>query len=407
MPITRRHQVCFSSSESDSDYGFEEEEEDEEDEEDKLALQTKSKKPKHTHVIVEVNQLELAIAQLQCKKCRSAIELKLNTVCIATDMSVVCTNDKCTFIIQCPPAGTTMHVNDRNGNYERNTDFAINVLFVLGFISMGDGSVEAARLLGLLGLPNDTTMESRSFFIIERGLGPVIWSLCQEILLENLINEVKLSMKEQLGDAYDVNDFNLWKASLTDQSIVIMESKKPKIDLSYDMAWQQKGSSHSYDSQSGHGTMMGRHTRKVVALDIKCKLCKVCDCFVRRKDQTKPLEVHHWCWRNHDGSSGAMEAASCLALVVDIYNQTNVVIGRLCCDNNSSVRADCQWSNKDYMTHHGVDEVPMVPIRVGPNKGKLQPRPDKGKLPGNVPEPTFVADPNHRRKGLTGDLIAL
>jgi hypothetical protein len=37
----------------------------------------------------------------------------------------------------------------------------------------------------------------------------------------------------------------------------------------------------------------------------------------------------------------------------------------------------------------------------------MQDRLDKGKLPGNVPEPIFVADPNHRRKGLTGELIAL
>jgi hypothetical protein len=37
----------------------------------------------------------------------------------------------------------------------------------------------------------------------------------------------------------------------------------------------------------------------------------------------------------------------------------------------------------------------------------MHPRPDKGKLPAHVPEPLFVADPNHRRKGLTGELIKL
>jgi len=41
------------------------------------------------------------------------------------------------------------------------------------------------------------------------------------------------------------------------------------------------------------------------------------------------------------------------------------------------------------------------------NKGELQERPDKGKLPANIPEPYFVANPNHRRKQLTGELIAL
>jgi hypothetical protein len=59
------------------------------------------------------------------------------------------------------------------------------------------------------------------------------------------------------------------------------------------------------------------------------------------------------------------------------------------------------------LINNNTEELPLVPIRVGKNKGKLQPRPDKGKLPGNVPEPLFVADPNHRRKGLTGELIKL
>jgi hypothetical protein len=49
----------------------------------------------------------------------------------------------------------------------------------------------------------------------------------------------------------------------------------------------------------------------------------------------------------------------------------------------------------------------MVAKCVGINKGKLQPRPDKGKLPGHVPEPQFVADPNHCGKTLNGELIKM
>jgi hypothetical protein len=71
------------------------------------------------------------------------------------------------------------------------------------------------------------------------------------------------------------------------------------------------------------------------------------------------------------------------------------------------IRADCQWSNADYLKNYNTTTVPKVPITKGPNKGKLQDRPDKGKLPAHVPEPLFVADPNHRRKGLTGELIKL
>jgi hypothetical protein len=71
------------------------------------------------------------------------------------------------------------------------------------------------------------------------------------------------------------------------------------------------------------------------------------------------------------------------------------------------MRADCKWSNANYLINHNTDILPLVPIRVGKNKGKLQPCPDKGKLPGHVPEPLFVADPNHCRKTLTGELLKL
>jgi hypothetical protein len=58
-----------------------------------------------------------------------------------------------------------------NDNYERSSDYAVDVLYILGFISMGDGCTEEARLLGPFGLPNNTTMESRSFTIIEERIG--------------------------------------------------------------------------------------------------------------------------------------------------------------------------------------------------------------------------------------------
>jgi hypothetical protein len=71
------------------------------------------------------------------------------------------------------------------------------------------------------------------------------------------------------------------------------------------------------------------------------------------------------------------------------------------------MRADCKWSNANYLINNNTDILPLVPIRVGKNKGKLQRCPDKGKLPGHVPEPLFVADPNHCRKTLTGELLKL
>jgi hypothetical protein len=57
------------------------------------------------------------------------------------------------------------------------------------------------------------------------------------------------------------------------------------------------------------------------------------------------------------------------------------------------------------MLNTGTTTVPKVLVSKGPNKGtKQQYQPDKGKLPGCIPEPSFVANPNHRKKVLTGEL---
>jgi hypothetical protein len=292
-----------------------------------------------------------------------------------------------------------MHDDEKYSSYERMTDYAINVLYVLGFISVGDGATEAGRLLGLMGLPNDTTMMNRSFGMIEERIGVFVRELCESIISDNIDEEAKASMSEF--------DYNVWKMWSKDPTLgALPVERRPHLDGTYDMAWQQKGSGHQYNSQSGHGTLFGCKTRKIIGLVIKSKLCCYCSSFKRKNPGLEDVPPH-LCWMNHDGSSGSMESIGAVEVVVESFDKWKVVIKRLCCDDDSSIRADCQWSNADYMKNNNTDVVPQVPISKGKNKGKLQPRPDKGKLPAHVPEPDFVADPNHRRKGLVGDLIKL
>jgi hypothetical protein len=359
------------------------------------------KKPSNSRVLLELSQLDKVFDELGCPKCGEPIELKLRTLCIATSIGFKCT--KCDYLLHPQqPSRTTMHEEQEDG-YERMTDFAVNVLYILGFVSSGDGCSEAGRLLGLLGLPNHTTMESRSFGIIEERLGPVLRELCNEIIKENLVEEARLSM--EASPTQDAMDFKLWKNSLEDPLCELPMSKRPQLDGSFDMAWQQKGSGHQYNSQSGHGTLMGRLTRKVIGLVIKCKICNYCSQH-ESKNPGLPMPYHH-CWKNHNGTSGSMESAACLELVVEKFRDNNAMVRYLCSDDDSSIRADCQWSNANFMKNNNTTELPMIPKSKGINKGKLQLRPDNGKLPADVPEPKFVADPNHRRKGLTGELIKL
>jgi hypothetical protein len=123
----------------------------------------KKAKPNNSRVILEVDHIEQVFDKLGCPKCGGPIKALLKTVCISSRIGFECLNETCDVSHEgVKPSATTIHA-EQDDNFERSTDYAINVLYVLGFVSVGDGCTEAARLLGVLGLPNDTTMESRSF----------------------------------------------------------------------------------------------------------------------------------------------------------------------------------------------------------------------------------------------------
>jgi hypothetical protein len=215
-------------------------------------------KPPPSRFIVEEELLTQTFQETsRCQSCNGKLQVEYKTVCLATTVILKCQDPGCTYIHHSrAPAKTTVHTIEEDGNYERSTDYAVNVLHVLGFLASGDGGTEAARLLGLLGLPNDTTMESRSFSIIEERIGPFIRSLGDEILFENLCAEVKTVLTDE-------NDYEQWCRSVTDPMAPPLSSDRyPTVDASYDCAWQQKKSGHSYDSPSGHGLMFGNKTRR-------------------------------------------------------------------------------------------------------------------------------------------------
>lgn len=92
--------------------------------------------------------------------------LSFPTVCVASGCCLQCIyyglkDTDCKFIKHAPlDAAQFPLADDASENISRNTDYSANILFVLAFIHNGDGGTEAARLLGLLGLPNNTTMQS-------------------------------------------------------------------------------------------------------------------------------------------------------------------------------------------------------------------------------------------------------
>ena len=66
-------------------------------------------KPTHTRVIVEVSQLASMIKDFMCPKCGHPVEMKLLTVCIATSIDLVCSNQQCFLSFQVPSSNNNKH----------------------------------------------------------------------------------------------------------------------------------------------------------------------------------------------------------------------------------------------------------------------------------------------------------
>lgn len=192
-------------------------------------------KPPTNRVILEVEALAKSIeANSICPKCSSRLTFLFDTVCLATSFSLKCLNARCPYIHH-GDAPSKANLQVRNFAFdrrERNTDYAINILYVLGFLSVGDGPVEAGRLCGLLGLPRDTSMERRSYPIIEERLAPAVLELGKEVLGENLAAEVSLANAKKTN-ALDENDLMLWRQSQDPQAnFVLSKNKYPMINAS-------------------------------------------------------------------------------------------------------------------------------------------------------------------------------
>ena len=311
------------------------------------------KKPPSTRVIVEVESVTTSFEKhCRCLECGGPVEMTMRTIFIATSLMITCKDPKCAYVFHSiPPALVDVESSD---NHERSTDYAVNILYVIGFLSCGDGCTEAARLLGLLGLPNDTTMETRSFSIIEERISPAIRQLTATILQENLAEEVQRSMVK--SNTYDEHDFELWKRALNDETVVLGEHRYPKLSVSYDMAWQQRNSGNRYASPSGHALLVGALTRKPICFAIKSKLCNFCTGYAKRQKHNDDGTIpEHDCTKNHVGSSSSMEPLACLEMVVEMYNKWHCIIEFICADDDASTRSMLRWNNEDYMRNNNTN----------------------------------------------------
>ena len=125
--------------------------------------------------------------------------------------------------------------------------------------------------------------------------------------------------------------------------------------LKYDMGWQKRGTGRSYDSPSGHGTLMGYETGKIVAYGIRIKNCRVCE--YHHKQGT--LVPKHNCQRNWSGSSKCMEPDVAEAVIKNVEKK-GLKVDTLIMDDDTTTLARVKsfkpeiikWSDLNHTKKH-------------------------------------------------------
>ncbi len=105
------------------------------------------------------------------------------------------------------------------------------------------------------------------------------------------------------------------------------------VTLPGDGAWQKKGSGRSYDSQSGHASLMGEKCGKVVAVEVASLACKFCEAH-----KGEPFIPDHKCSKNYTGSSKGMESKLIIDMLQNI-KEKGVEVNQLVLDGDSTTVA--------------------------------------------------------------------
>ena len=254
-------------------------------------------------------------------------------------------------------------------------DFAVNVRAVISSFYVGTGGLDIGLINSAQGIEGGENWE-KTFTRHSPHVCKAILKVVHETIADALKEEIILTIAEKLDGKYSPSEIErLTQRYHEGEKTGVEDVDNVRISISFDMGWQKKGTGHTYDSNSGHAYYIGVRCQKVVCMVVYSKKCTVCDIAIAMGEE--PME-HEDCVRNYrTGSSKAMEATAALELILDLHSK-RVGVEFIVSDDDSTMRA--------HLRHIGSD---------------------KGKLPLDVAEPTFLCDPSHRIKVMVKDMFAL
>nr|XP_034320597.1 uncharacterized protein LOC105341150 isoform X2 [Crassostrea gigas] len=236
--------------------------------------------------IVELGYLA---KQLFCHLCKTPLHLK-DTVRerrygLGSVLHVQCTNCSAVCPVETGKRGPT-------GAFDINTKAA------LGMIHVGMGPTHLVNFLGQCNIPPPSEPSIRKHAAkVGKAITDVALESCRAAQVE----------EKQTSDT---------------------------LQASFDGGWQKRGTGWNYNSISGHASMIGKNTGKILAYEVRSKCCRVCDLHAEQ-NHTVPS---HDCPQNWSGSSKAMEADMAMSMAHQLADN-DFMLQVLHADNDSATTA--------------------------------------------------------------------
>ncbi|XP_021350881.1 uncharacterized protein LOC110448777 [Mizuhopecten yessoensis] len=253
--------------------------------------------------------VELAVLSenMNCAKCNSWLRFVdiVDEVIygMASYLYIPCPNSACQHVNLVP-----------TGKRNSNKGFDVNSKVYLAMLNAGMGPNQVVKFLSGCNIP---PVDASTLRKIQKKLAPVVISAA-----ETSCNDAQ---KEELD------------CSVSDG-----------LEVSFDAGWQKRGSGWQYNSHTGHASLIGVNTGKIVDFDMRTRSCSVCQ-YHQGRTETVP---NHECNVNWTGSSKGMEPDMACSMIKRMADK-GYEVGTLHADNDTTTQSRLPPSikKKDDKTH--------------------------------------------------------
>ncbi|XP_062581909.1 uncharacterized protein LOC134243696 [Saccostrea cucullata] len=232
-----------------------------------------------------------------CCKCGLPLQLS-HTISVLTYgsaslLKVCCSNTKCN------------HINHAKTGKKHGRVWDVNTKLSAAIVHVGIGATQVNSLLSELNIPpvSHAMLDKR-----QKEIGRAVEDIAAESMSDALQKELEM-MNEEMNE----------------NGLVV----------AVDAGWQKRGSGKTYDSLSGHCSMVGPLSDKVLSYSLRSKNCRVCSV----AESTNKNPAAHECSKNWEGSSKAMDADMVIEMVQDLQKSKGITIDGIIGDEDSTTIA--------------------------------------------------------------------